>query len=94
MKLNRQLLSFFPIKIDDQEAIVILEKTPIGQDTLVELLKDSSLQLKMKNDIYSNYLLIPPAHLNGMYETSDPPPSSGALSLAPGAPSVLLHIIH
>ncbi|XP_016397404.1 m7GpppX diphosphatase-like isoform X2 [Sinocyclocheilus rhinocerous] len=51
-------------KVKDQDAVVILEKTPIRQDTLSELLKSSQLKLEMKNDVYSTYQLQAPAHLN------------------------------
>ncbi|KAG7322653.1 hypothetical protein KOW79_013999 [Hemibagrus wyckioides] len=56
-------------KIDDQEAIVILEKTPITQDVLPEMLKKSTQLLEMKNDIYSTYQLQPPPYLNGVKTT-------------------------
>lgn len=45
--------------------MVILEKTPITEDTLTELFSGSTLALDMKNDIYSTYRLQPPPHLNG-----------------------------
>lgn len=54
-------------KLEDKDAIVILEKTPIGQDTLPDMLKESTLELKMKNDIYSTYTLTPPPRFNGMF---------------------------
>lgn len=50
----------------DQDAVVILEKTPITEDTLTELFSGSTLALDMKNDIYSTYRLQPPPHLNGI----------------------------
>ncbi|XP_065117275.1 m7GpppX diphosphatase [Paramisgurnus dabryanus] len=56
-------------KVKDQYAVVILEKTPIGQDTLKELLKSSELKLEMKNDVYSTYQLHAPAHLNQIKTT-------------------------
>lgn len=56
-------------KVKDQDAVVILEKTPIGQDTLKELLKSSELKLEMKNDVYSTYQLHAPAHLNQIKTT-------------------------
>ncbi|XP_030648059.1 m7GpppX diphosphatase [Chanos chanos] len=56
-------------KIVDQDAIVILEKTPIRQDNLPEMFQDSRLKLEMKNDIYSTYQLQPPAHLNEIKTT-------------------------
>ncbi|TRY96590.1 hypothetical protein DNTS_007578 [Danionella cerebrum] len=51
-------------KVKDQDAVVILEKTPFRQDTLSELLKASELKLEMKNDVYSTFQLHAPAHLN------------------------------
>lgn len=45
--------------------MVILEKTPITEDTLTELFSGSTLALDMKNDIYSTYRLQPPPRLNG-----------------------------
>ncbi|XP_055063821.2 m7GpppX diphosphatase [Misgurnus anguillicaudatus] len=56
-------------KVKHQDAVVILEKTPIGQDTLKELLKSSELKLEMKNDVYSTYQLHAPAHLNQIKTT-------------------------
>lgn len=45
--------------------MVILEKTPIREDTLAELFSGSRLKLEMRNDIYSTYRLQAPPHLNG-----------------------------
>ncbi|XP_067115721.1 m7GpppX diphosphatase [Osmerus mordax] len=56
-------------KLDDHEAVVILEKTPIREDTLSEMFSGSRLKLEMKNDIYSTYQLQPPAHLNEIKTT-------------------------
>ncbi|XP_016125074.1 m7GpppX diphosphatase [Sinocyclocheilus grahami] len=56
-------------KVKDQDAVLILEKTPIRQDTLSELLKSSQLKLEMKNDVYSTYQLQAPAHLNEIKTT-------------------------
>ncbi|XP_056591742.1 m7GpppX diphosphatase [Triplophysa dalaica] len=56
-------------KVKDQDAVVILEKTPIRQDTLKELLKSSELKLEMRNDVYSTYQLHAPAHLNQIKTT-------------------------
>ncbi|KAG1970169.1 m7GpppX diphosphatase [Pimephales promelas] len=56
-------------KVKGQDAVVILEKTPIRQDTLSELLKSSRLHLEMKNDVYSSYQLQAPAHLNEIKTT-------------------------
>ncbi|XP_076135907.1 m7GpppX diphosphatase [Alosa pseudoharengus] len=66
---TREKTIFIHGEVEDQEAIVIMEKTPIGHDSLREMLKDSTLELKMKNDIYSTYQLIPPAHLSDMKTT-------------------------
>lgn len=52
-------------QLADQEAVVILEKTPIREDTLAEIFSGSSLMLEMKNDIYSTYRLRAPPQLNG-----------------------------
>lgn len=52
-------------QLADQEAVIILEKTPIREDTLAELLSGSTLKLELKNDIYSTYRLQAPSHLNG-----------------------------
>lgn len=46
--------------------MVIVEKTPITEDTLTELFSGSRLTLDMKNDIYSTYRLQPPPSLNGI----------------------------
>ncbi|XP_037636973.1 m7GpppX diphosphatase [Sebastes umbrosus] len=56
-------------KLADQEAVVILEKTPIREDTLAELFSGSRLKLEMKNDIYSTYRLQPPPQLNEIKTT-------------------------
>ncbi|KAI1903360.1 hypothetical protein AGOR_G00026390 [Albula goreensis] len=56
-------------KIADQETVVILEKTPIREENLFELFKNSRLKLEMKNDIYSTYQLHPPPHLNEIKTT-------------------------
>uniref|UniRef100_A0A8C1WUR7 m7GpppX diphosphatase n=1 Tax=Cyprinus carpio TaxID=7962 RepID=A0A8C1WUR7_CYPCA len=53
----------------DQDAVVILEKTPVRQDTLSEILMSSQLKLEMKNDVYSTYQLQAPAHLNEIKTT-------------------------
>ncbi|XP_071783258.1 m7GpppX diphosphatase [Centroberyx gerrardi] len=56
-------------KLGEQEAVVILEKTPIREDILAEMFSGSRLKLEMKNDIYSTYQLQPPAHLNEIKTT-------------------------
>ncbi|XP_032366769.1 m7GpppX diphosphatase [Etheostoma spectabile] len=56
-------------KLADQEAVVILEKTPIREDTLAELFSGSRLKLEMKNDIYSTYRLQAPPQLNEIKTT-------------------------
>lgn len=65
----REKSIFINGKLNDQEAVIILEKTPISKDTLSEMFKDSRLKLEMKNDIYSTYQLQPPAHLNEIKTT-------------------------
>uniref|UniRef100_A0AAY4ACZ3 m7GpppX diphosphatase n=1 Tax=Denticeps clupeoides TaxID=299321 RepID=A0AAY4ACZ3_9TELE len=55
--------------VEDQEAVVILEKTPMRQDDLAEIFQECRLKLQMKNDIYSTYQLQPPAHLNEIKTT-------------------------
>ncbi|XP_042349373.1 m7GpppX diphosphatase [Plectropomus leopardus] len=56
-------------KLADQEAVVILEKTPIREDALAELFSGSRLQLEMRNDIYSTYRLQPPPQLSEIKTT-------------------------
>ncbi|KAM7417135.1 hypothetical protein PAMA_016985 [Pampus argenteus] len=56
-------------KLADQDAVVILEKTPIREDTLAEIFSGSRLKLEMRNDIYSTYRLQPPPHLNELKTT-------------------------
>ncbi|XP_029964202.1 m7GpppX diphosphatase [Salarias fasciatus] len=56
-------------KMCGQDAVVILEKTPIREDVLEELLRSSSLTLDMKNDIYSTYRLQAAPHLNEIKAT-------------------------
>ncbi|KAG7249840.1 hypothetical protein CRUP_035509, partial [Coryphaenoides rupestris] len=51
-------------KLDDQEAVVILQKTPISEGSVAEMFSGGRLKLEMRNDIYSTYHLQPPAHLN------------------------------
>ncbi|KAM8847757.1 m7GpppX diphosphatase [Synchiropus picturatus] len=60
---------FLQGKLNDETAVVILGKTPIEQGTLPDIFAESTLQLKMKNDIYSEYRLQPPAQLNEMKVT-------------------------
>ncbi|XP_048853720.1 m7GpppX diphosphatase [Brienomyrus brachyistius] len=52
-----------------QEAVVILEKTPIREDTVPALLEGSRLTLEMRNDIYSTYRAQPPVQLNELKAT-------------------------
>ncbi|KAE8286261.1 m7GpppX diphosphatase [Larimichthys crocea] len=65
----REKTMFIRGKLADQEAVVILEKTPIREDTLAELFSGSTLKLEMKNDIYSTYRLHAPPHLNEIKTT-------------------------
>lgn len=60
------MVSYYDLKVADQDAVVILEKTLIREDSLAELFSGSTLKLEMKNDIYSTYRLQAPPHLNGM----------------------------
>ncbi|XP_063055592.1 m7GpppX diphosphatase [Engraulis encrasicolus] len=66
---TREKTVFIHGELEDKDAIVILEKTPIGQDTLPDMLKESTLELKMKNDIYSTYTLTPPPRFNDIKST-------------------------
>ncbi|KAM9741687.1 m7GpppX diphosphatase [Menidia menidia] len=65
----REKIMFIHGKIADQDAVVILEKTPFREETLTELLSDSTLKLEMKNDIYNSYRLQAPPHLNEIKTT-------------------------
>ncbi|XP_034094418.1 m7GpppX diphosphatase isoform X2 [Gymnodraco acuticeps] len=56
-------------KLADQDAVIILEKTPIREDTLAELFAGSTLKLEMKNDIYSTYRLQALPQLNEIKTT-------------------------
>ncbi|KAM9849541.1 m7GpppX diphosphatase [Aulostomus maculatus] len=56
-------------KLGDQDAVVIMEKTPIREDVLADIFSSSTLKMVMKNDIYSTYQLQPPAHLNEIKTT-------------------------
>ncbi|XP_019739648.1 m7GpppX diphosphatase [Hippocampus comes] len=65
----REKTIFVHGKFADQNAVVILEKTPIREDTLSEIFTASTLKLDIKNDIYSTYRLQAPPHLNEMKAT-------------------------
>ncbi|XP_034038044.1 m7GpppX diphosphatase [Thalassophryne amazonica] len=65
----REKTIFVHGKLADQEAVVILEKTPIRQEAVAELLCGSTLKLEMRNDIYSTYRLQPSPHLNEIKTT-------------------------
>ncbi|XP_056295506.1 m7GpppX diphosphatase [Pseudoliparis swirei] len=65
----REKTIFIHGKLGDQEAVVILEKTPIREDTLAELFTGSKLKLEMKNDIYSTYQLLAPPKFNEIKTT-------------------------
>ncbi|KAF6717377.1 m7GpppX diphosphatase [Oryzias melastigma] len=65
----REKIAFIHGKIDDQDAVVIVEKTPFREETLTELLTGSKLKLEMRNDIYSSYQLQAPPHLNEIKTT-------------------------
>ncbi|XP_077434019.1 m7GpppX diphosphatase [Vanacampus margaritifer] len=65
----REKTIFVHGKLADQNAVVILEKTPINEDILSEIFKASTLELDIRNDIYSTYRLQAPPHLNEMKAT-------------------------
>ncbi|XP_015244621.1 PREDICTED: m7GpppX diphosphatase [Cyprinodon variegatus] len=65
----REKIMFVHGKIADNDAVVVLEKTPIREDFLAELFRGSKLRLEMKNDIYSSYRLQAPPHLNEIKTT-------------------------
>ncbi|XP_044060281.1 m7GpppX diphosphatase [Siniperca chuatsi] len=65
----REKIIFIRGKLADQEAVVVLEKTPIREDSLAELFSGSRLKLEMRNDIYSTYRLQAPPHLNEIKTT-------------------------
>ncbi|KAM4732257.1 m7GpppX diphosphatase [Anableps anableps] len=65
----REKIMFVHGKIDDRDAVVVLEKTPIREDSLAELFSGSKLRLEMRNDIYSSYRLQAPPHLNEIKTT-------------------------
>ncbi|XP_013884891.1 m7GpppX diphosphatase [Austrofundulus limnaeus] len=65
----REKIIFIHGKIADEEAVVILEKTPIREDSLPELFSSSTLRLEMRNDVYSTYRLQVPSHLNEIKTT-------------------------
>ncbi|XP_074530993.1 m7GpppX diphosphatase [Halichoeres trimaculatus] len=56
-------------KLADEEAVVILEKTPFTEDSLPDLFSGSVLRLEMKNDIYSTYRLQAPLLFNEIKTT-------------------------
>ncbi|KAM3867231.1 m7GpppX diphosphatase [Diretmus argenteus] len=60
---SREKAIFIHGKLADQEAVVILERSPIGKENLAEIFTDSTQKLEMRNDFYSTYQLQPPAHL-------------------------------
>ncbi|KAM6924013.1 m7GpppX diphosphatase [Xenentodon cancila] len=65
----REKIIFIHGKIADQDAVVVLEKTPFREDNLAELFSGSQLRLEMRNDIYSTYRLQAPPHLNEIKTT-------------------------
>lgn len=52
-------------QLANQEALVIMEKSPIREENLAEIFSSSRLELELRNDIYSTYRLHAPSHLNG-----------------------------
>ncbi|MEQ2171650.1 hypothetical protein GOODEAATRI_013044 [Goodea atripinnis] len=65
----REKIMFVHGKIADHDAVVVLEKTPIREDSLAELFRGSKLRLELRNDIYSSYRLQAPPHLNEIKTT-------------------------
>ncbi|KAJ8266636.1 hypothetical protein GJAV_G00132870 [Gymnothorax javanicus] len=65
----REKIMFIHGKIADQEAVVILEKTPIKEENLSDIFRSSRLKLEMSNDIYSTYRLQPPPNVNEIKTT-------------------------
>lgn len=57
---------FYILQLADEDAVVILEKTPFTEDTMDQVFKGSTLKLDMKNYIYSTYQLQASPHYNGM----------------------------
>uniref|UniRef100_A0A3P8WLP7 m7GpppX diphosphatase n=1 Tax=Cynoglossus semilaevis TaxID=244447 RepID=A0A3P8WLP7_CYNSE len=56
-------------KVADEDAVVILEKTPFTEDTMDQVFKGSTLKLDMKNYIYSTYQLQASPHYNEIKTT-------------------------
>ncbi|XP_057707159.1 m7GpppX diphosphatase [Corythoichthys intestinalis] len=65
----REKTIFVHGKLADQNAVVILEKTPIREEALSEIFTASTLELDLRNDIYSTYRLLAPPHLNEIKAT-------------------------
>ncbi|XP_077588828.1 m7GpppX diphosphatase [Stigmatopora nigra] len=65
----REKTIFVHGKLADENAVVILEKTPITEDNLSEIFTSSTLELDLKNDIYSTYRLQASPHLNEIKAT-------------------------
>ncbi|XP_077465430.1 m7GpppX diphosphatase-like [Stigmatopora argus] len=65
----REKTIFVHGKLADQNAVVILEKTPITEDALSEMFTSSTLELDLRNDIYSTYRLQASPHLNEIKAT-------------------------
>ncbi|KAG7461508.1 m7 diphosphatase [Solea senegalensis] len=66
---TREKRIFIHGTLADQDAVVIMEKTPFREDDLAEFFSNSTLKLDMKNDIYSTYKLRAPPHLNEIKTT-------------------------
>ncbi|XP_075899638.1 m7GpppX diphosphatase-like isoform X2 [Nelusetta ayraudi] len=62
--LPREKIIFIHGKLANQEALVIMEKSPIREENLAEIFTGSRLELELRNDIYSTYRLQAPSHLN------------------------------
>lgn len=64
--MEKQLLTLVCLcQLANQEALVIMEKSPIREENLAEIFTSSRLELELRNDIYSTYRLQAPSHLNG-----------------------------
>ncbi|XP_075905932.1 m7GpppX diphosphatase-like isoform X2 [Nelusetta ayraudi] len=65
----REKSIFIHGKLGDQEAVVIMESTPITEDTLGELFAKSKLRLESEGKVGTIYRLQAPPHLNAIKTT-------------------------
>ncbi|XP_035684402.1 m7GpppX diphosphatase-like isoform X1 [Branchiostoma floridae] len=64
---NKSVFVHGKFKGHEEEAVVILEKTPFSEETLpIALSGETKLKVGLKNDIYGNYHGTPPAQVNGI----------------------------